>query len=403
MRGSITRRGKEKWLVRVFIGRDEHGRQRFHSKIVYGSRRVAERYSADRISELNRDQLIPVQPVSLGGFLADWLDEVAKIRCRANTYQTYVELVDRHIPRRLLDKRLQRVDPADLQALIHDLTAKGYSASTVRQVHAVLRSALRYAKHPRQLINQNPAQELHLPCRSAAQTRGLSREQVTQLLSALRSDEACGLLLETMLALGLRPSEASALRVDDLTKDVLLVRRRVVALRDRKGLDYDEPKSRTSRRSLRVPPSLLARLKDQIMHVRAEIETKPTWNDEMLLFPSSVGRPIARSVVRRALKRAAAHAGLAASFRLYDLRHCHATLLSEAGVPVRTVADQLGHANPYLTLLTYQHTTPDSESRAAQVIEGLLTTPFAEHREAGFGATILATSSPDPDLVEIEK
>jgi len=51
--------------------------------------------------------------------------------------------------------------------------------------------------------------------------------------------------------------------------------------------------------------------------------------------------------------------------RLHDLRHTHASLLLSAGVPIKVVSERLGHADPAVTLRTYQHVTPGRQAAAA--------------------------------------
>jgi integrase len=58
--------------------------------------------------------------------------------------------------------------------------------------------------------------------------------------------------------------------------------------------------------------------------------------------------------------------------RFHDLRHTHATLLLQAGVPVAAVSARLGHANAAVTLGIYSHTITDAEAAAARVAGSLL-------------------------------
>lgn len=50
---------------------------------------------------------------------------------------------------------------------------------------------------------------------------------------------------------------------------------------------------------------------------------------------------------------------------LHDLRHTHATLLLQAGVPVKVVCERLGHSNPAFTMSVYQHVLPGMQAEAA--------------------------------------
>lgn len=46
----------------------------------------------------------------------------------------------------------------------------------------------------------------------------------------------------------------------------------------------------------------------------------------------------------------------------HDLRHTHASLLLQAGVPVKVVRERLGHASPGFTLNVYQHVIPGMQA-----------------------------------------
>ena len=66
--------------------------------------------------------------------------------------------------------------------------------------------------------------------------------------------------------------------------------------------------------------------------------------------------------------------------RLHDLRHTHATLLIDAGVPVKVVSERLGHATAAFTIETYQHVLPSMQTRAVDAIAELMTAPVEPNR-----------------------
>jgi integrase len=59
-------------------------------------------------------------------------------------------------------------------------------------------------------------------------------------------------------------------------------------------------------------------------------------------------------------------------FRLYDLRHTHATLLLSNGENPKVASERLGHSTIVLTLDTYSHVLPDMQEEAARRIEKVL-------------------------------
>ena len=61
--------------------------------------------------------------------------------------------------------------------------------------------------------------------------------------------------------------------------------------------------------------------------------------------------------------------------RLHDLRHYVATRLLDAGVPVRSVSERLGHASATTTLTIYAAAVPATDRLAADILGGLLDDP----------------------------
>ncbi|MBI3680714.1 MAG: hypothetical protein HY235_09985 [Acidobacteria bacterium] len=51
MPGQIINRGKNTWLVRVFLGRDEQGKRQYLDKTVHGIKRDAEAEAAKAVTQ----------------------------------------------------------------------------------------------------------------------------------------------------------------------------------------------------------------------------------------------------------------------------------------------------------------------------------------------------------------
>ena len=85
-----------------------------------------------------------------------------------------------------------------------------------------------------------------------------------------------------------------------------------------------------------------------------------------LVFANEVGGPLElRNLARRHLKPALEAAKLPDSFRLYDLRHTHATLLLAEGVHPKVAAERLGHATTRMTMDIYSHVLPGMQADAS--------------------------------------
>ena len=62
--------------------------------------------------------------------------------------------------------------------------------------------------------------------------------------------------------------------------------------------------------------------------------------------------------------------GLQASF--HSLRHTHASHLIAEGVDIMTISRRLGHASPSITLTVYGHLMPNTDARAASIMDVFL-------------------------------
>lgn len=56
-------------------------------------------------------------------------------------------------------------------------------------------------------------------------------------------------------------------------------------------------------------------------------------------------------------------------FNFHALRHTHATMLIEAGVPIKAVSERLGHSNTRTTIETYVHVTEGMRTDAVDKFE----------------------------------
>lgn len=55
----------------------------------------------------------------------------------------------------------------------------------------------------------------------------------------------------------------------------------------------------------------------------------------------------------------------------HELRHTAASRMSEAGVPIETIADRLGHDGTRMALLIYRHATKPAVSAGNAMIQHL--------------------------------
>ena len=136
------------------------------------------------------------------------------------------------------------------------------------------------------------------------------------------------------------------------------------------GWAFDDTKRRRSRRVVKLQSFVLAALKTLRERLAAGGEGNCCPEND-LIFVTETGMPLRQRVVKREFRRLLAKAGIR-SVRLYDLRHTAATLGIAAGVSVKVISDQLGHASISFTLERYSHVLPSIQDEAAAKVEKLL-------------------------------
>jgi site-specific recombinase XerD len=158
----------------------------------------------------------------------------------------------------------------------------------------------------------------------------LAQDEVRRLLSSI--DDCRDRAIVTLAyAAGLRVAELASLRVADVDGA-------------RKLLHIHAGKGRKDR-LVPLSPSLLEMLRRYYRAVRPEV-----W-----LFPGADrSTHVDARTIQRIVRQAALAAGLTKPVTPHTLRHCFATHLLEAGVPLSTVQTLLGHSS-IATTLRYHH------------------------------------------------
>jgi hypothetical protein len=138
-RGSVQRRGKQSWRIRIEDGVDGAGRRKRHTVTFKGSRQDAQRELTRLLAAADTGTLPEPSKVTLAEHLRGWLKEPEGLTPK--TRERYLQLAEQQIIPHLAATLLQKLKPAHVQTWHRTLLASGgkngkrLSARTVGHAH----------------------------------------------------------------------------------------------------------------------------------------------------------------------------------------------------------------------------------------------------------------------------
>ncbi len=263
-------------------------------------------------------------------------------------------------------KDLREIGEADLLGYVRVKLDAGLAPKTIRNALSLLRRVysllVREGRLPR-----NPAARIgelmrRVDRRMATETKVVdswSPQEVSVLLQVSQELEPRFYpALATLFYTGLRRGELLGLKWEDINFD----RSRIHVRRAYVRGHVSTPKSGRGRYVV-MAPALAALLLDLLGQRRRELLTHGWGTVPEWVFPSQAGGLHDQDNFERTwrrVRRRAQNLGVR-PLRLHCARHTWASLALAAGKSVRWVAEQLGHADPALTLRIYAHVIPDEE------------------------------------------
>lgn len=340
--GSITKRENGSWLVKISVMVD--GKQKRPCKTVRGSKRDAEKAL---------QQLLAEHGYAESGMTFRQFCEVHYIPWHDKTYprRDAVSHFHREIGYLLAefgDRPLKSLTTASMEVWGAD--AKEYRVNAMK---AALNKAVDW-----DMMGKNPLRNIK-PHRSRPKKERFSVEDAALIAEAVRgSDIEAAVLL--MLMGGFRREEALAMdwnRID--FKTGLATIDRTWHYGDGEGW-FEDTKNPTSRRVVTLDRRTLTRLDEirragGVVRMGAVCESRPgvrmppsTCADKW----SAIAKPL---LGKRYLP-------------MKNLRHTHASICLEGGVPMEAIAKRLGHASTKLTESTYAE-APQIQAQCANAMQ----------------------------------
>ena len=297
--------------------------------------------------------------------VAQWMDkwfEMSKSKWKTAT------IVQREIVIRLNIKplighfKLQKIDRLTYQGNFINVLEKQYEPSTIRQIHSIFLIAINSAVDE-EIIARNKFRGVSLPStrNKDAELTVLTSDQLGTMLTYAKEheDETYYSILLLLSYTGMRKGEALGLQ----WRDIDFEKQTINIIRNRTTHGTGTTKTKNSERKIKVGMNVIDQLtryqkviKEKLLSFGKKLEV------EDYVFHSLESMiPIPLTTLHKGFKRIVQRAGLK-ECTIHSLRHSHATILMNDGVPVRAIAERLGNS-PEMIYTTYGHVLREMEDK----------------------------------------
>lgn len=341
---SIKKRSDGVWRARY---RDDAGKEHArHFKRQVDAKRWLDEVTASMVAGTYVDP--KTAKMTVGEWADVWIEGYATRR-PSTVRQAKVHI--KVIKERFGSTRLSAVKPSDVRSWAAQL-GQTYAPSTSYAIYRRLAQIMGDAVHDG-IIPRSPCSRRTSPAQPKPRPYVATTGQVWGLHDAMPEHLRAAVLLGAFV--GLRVSEAAALRVDDV--DFM---RGIV----KPEIQYPaEPlKTEISRTPVPIPDELSLMLAASVKAYGGST-----------VVTDEYGRPTTPWAIERGIRAVRGSVeGLPEGFRFHDLRHYFASLLISHGLDVKVVQTRVRHASATTTLNTYGHLFPDKDESARAAVSSAL-------------------------------
>lgn len=379
------------WTYRLARTDPDTKQRKFVTRGGFASKAEAQRAHDDAKRALSQGGSLRTREQTLGDYLAGWLVE-AERSLKPTTMRDYRRHVDVEIIPALGKTPLSRLRVSHVADFVSALDRAGRGATTVRRIHATLRSALSDA-HARGLIDSNPAilprKMRALPKVEPKRVQPWEPDEAARFLDAVAAHRL-GALFEIAILTGMRRGELVGLRWADVDLAARKLTVRVQLVQVNRDVIEQTVKTKAGQgRVLMLSDRAVAALVAwQIAQQGERTHAAEAWLDSGRVFTMEDGRALRPNYPRQLFIALRERAGLRRQ-RFHDLRHLFASLALSSGEDMGVVAKLMGHSTSQITRDLYAHLIGDRARLAAQNVadllpprSGVLTSVLTTHENA---------------------
>ena len=341
--GSVFRRSDGRICAKY---KDADGKTRY----LYRKTKT-EAKQALRVALRDRDEGISPSKLTVNDVLVSWLVD-GQHEVAARTLDNRNWLVRTHFQNHPIARiKLANLNHSHLSDYMK--SKRNLAPSTRQKLLSVLKHVGAEGVRLR-VLRHNPVSDIKPPRQEHRELDILTADQIKQLLKTIEGHRY-ELIVMLGATCGVRVGEALGACWEDIDFDrgTIEIKRTVW-----RGKVYP-PKTKTSRRTLKVPQRALEGLERR-------------YKTAGYLCPTNSGNPTAASNFHHQWKVILEDAGLPRATTFHALRHGAASLLLNQSVPIPVVSRYLGHSNPAITMRVYAHMIDGMGGMAASGMDDAL-------------------------------
>jgi len=361
--------GKTNWFFVIDLPVGDDGKRRQHKRRGFQTQAAAEKAETEARKAYGEAAI--GADGSVAAELTAWLSE-RELDIEETTLDNYRNLFRMYVIPHIGGRQLYSLDKRAVQDMYKMLLKEGgvnkkpLSPTTVRTTHRVLLKAFRDLGINLEGVRQpRPAQ------REDHGRKGVWSPQ--QSKTFLRFHKQARLYAAWGLAVvaGFRRGELAGLRWAKVDLDQGIVFVHIQRTISGNKVIEKAPKGK-SRRAVAIGPAIVKVLWE---HKARQNEEKAKagllYHDYDYVFPREDGEPYYPRYFTDMWEKACVEAGVP-EIVLHDARHTSATAGADAGVPEHVMQKRLGHADARTTREVYTHVLPESERKAAELMDSAL-------------------------------
>jgi integrase len=348
--GSIYRRASDgRWVAAISVEDALSGESLRKTKIAR-SREHARLLLRELQAKYGTHAAVP-RKSSLQRIVDSWLASPAVKNLAEATQASYQDTMARHVLPYLGKREVSEINALSIREWHQRMNLAGVGLRSMENAHAVLSSCLSDAMRLG-MVTGNPCRSVPRPRPETEEIWPFSAEEQARILKAAEGHRLYAAFL-LGLRIGLRQGELFGLTWDsvDLTEGTIRIDQQASEVRGK--IIVKRPKTRASRRMIKLDDVCVAALKQRRRTAMAEGQAGNEY-----VFPSERGTVMRRTNFgQRHWKPLLEKLGITHR-GFHHARHTAATTMLLSGEPVQQVAGILGHANASMTLDVYAHYIP---------------------------------------------